>query len=94
MKSLVILITGLIGFFSFDLNAFRRSRREGHAPVRVEIELTDQKEKLKRTQRRYKNQKFKKRKNYVNRRFKYQDTRPKDARYGNQRTLRRMYRND
>lgn len=93
MKSLVMLITGLFSFLLFDLNSLRRQRPKNYAAVTIELEYIDRKLKIKKTQRKYNNSKFKKRKEYRNRHFKYQETRPKDKRFSHQKALRRMYRN-
>lgn len=93
MKSLVMLITGLFSFLLFDLNSLRRQRQKNNVSVVIELEYSDRKLKTKKTQRKYKNSKFKKRKEYRNRHFKYQETKPKDRRFSHQKSLRRMYRN-
>ena len=93
MKSLVIIVTGLFSFFLFDISLFRRQRREIVVHATIEIELSNHKEKLRRTQRKYKNRKYKKRESFPTKRFKYSKTTPKDSRFSNQKSLRRMYRN-
>jgi hypothetical protein len=93
MKSLVIIITGLFSFFLFDTNLARRLRIHENSQQSFSREQSDKKEKLKKIQRKYKNPKYKKRKVYPQKRYKYYDVKPKDNRYSNQKTLRRMYRN-
>jgi hypothetical protein len=93
MKSLVIILTGLFSFFLFDPQINRRQRRGVTSTAFIEVSLFEQKERTKRIQRKYKNKKYKTRKLYPEKRFKYRHTRPKDSRFSNQKSLRRMYRN-
>ncbi len=60
MKSLVIILTGLLSFFLFDLRSNRKQRRDLTSRDFIEISLFDQKEKTKKTQKKYKNRKYKK----------------------------------
>lgn len=94
MKKLGLILTSLFYFFLFDLTLFRRHRRDAAQSISTELEISDQKEKLKKAKRRYQNKKYKRRKFFAPQRFKYIESKPKDARYTNQKTLRRMYRND
>lgn len=93
MKSLVIIVTVFFSFSLFDINLFRRQRFGAKARPLVETELSDQKEKVRKTQRKYKNQKHKRRKLFPIKRYKYSEARPRDNRFSNQQSLRRMYRN-
>ncbi len=94
MKSLVILLSGILSFFCVDLQLFRRGSRDIYFGESISIEISDQREKRKRKTRKYKNKKYKKTKKYSQKQYKFQGTKAKDLRYSNQRLLRRMYRND
>jgi len=60
----------------------------------ISFEFSDRKNKLRRKQQKYKNRKYKKRKRYQRKNYKLKGTEARDSRYKNQKSLRRMYRND
>lgn len=93
MKLPVILVAGLFNYFLFDLNLFRNHRLHSSNRELISLEFTDQKEKIKKIQRKYKKRKYNKRKIYLNKQLCYGDSKPRDSRFNNQRSLRRMYRN-
>jgi len=94
MRSLVILFAGLFSFFYIDLRLFRNTRVGNHSSTLISTELADRKEKQKRKARKYKNKKYQKRKKYRLKSYSLKGTKAKDHRYSNQKTLRRMFRND
>ncbi len=94
MRSLVILIAGVFSFFYIDLKFFRRSESRHSLMSESSIDLNDRKKKLKRKQKKYKNRKYKKKHSYRQRNISSVTTKAKDSRYKNQKSLRRMYRND
>lgn len=91
MRSLVILIAGLFSFFYIDLNRFRKSSHGVFSVDSISIRLSDQKEKLKRKQRKYKNRKYKKKRVYQQKHYKLKGTHAKDSRYSNQNDIRLMH---
>lgn len=91
MRSLVIIIAGLFSFFYIDLRRFRKSSHGVFPTDSVSIELSEQKEKLKKKQRRYKNRKYKKRRLFQRKHYKLKGTHAKDSRYSNQKDIRRMH---
>ncbi len=93
MKLPVILIAGLFNYFLFDLNLFRNHRLHSSTRESNSFEFTDQKEKIKKIQRKYKKRKYNKKTIYLNKQVSYRDSNPRDGRFSNQRSLRRMYRN-
>lgn len=93
MRSLVIIVAGLFGFFYIDLPSLRRrSQGLAHGDA-ISIELSDYKEKNKRKQKRYKNKKYNRRRIYQQKIYKLKGTMSKDKRYNDQRKIRRMHRN-
>ncbi len=56
--------------------------------------LNKKKKRKKKKSKKYKNYKYKRRKNYKNKNFFYTKSSPKDSRFLNHKTLRRMFRND
>lgn len=93
MKSLVIILTSLFCFFLFDLQLNRRQRRSVISTAFIDVSLFEQKEKTKKIQKKYKNKKYKPKRIYPEKRLKYRQSKPKDNRFNNQKSLRRMYRN-
>ena len=93
MKFPVIFITGLFSFLLFDLNLFRKYGQHSFSYEPTHLVRSDQKEKLRKTQRQYKNRKYKQKTNYRNKKLKYTDSKSRDKRFTNQKSLRRMYRN-
>jgi len=76
------------------LRLFRKTRTGNHSFTGISLELTDRKEKQKRKARKYKNKKYQKRKKYRIKKYSLKGSKAKDHRYSNQKTLRRMFRND
>lgn len=91
MKYIIYSLVFGLSFFLFDLNLWRRNRFVfiGHSAMTREHE----KEKKRRTQRLYKNRKYKKRPVFRERFYKFRDSKARAHRFSNQQTLRRMYRN-
>lgn len=94
MRSLVILLAGLFSFFYIDLRLLRKTRVGNNSSTVISVELADRKEKLKKKTRKYKNKKYQKKKKYREKSYSLKGAKAKDHRYSNQKTLRRMFRND
>ncbi|MBK23090.1 MAG: hypothetical protein CME70_03700 [Halobacteriovorax sp.] len=94
MRSLAILAAGIFSFFYIDLRHLRKSPSVDSTDEEISFDLTDRKKKLKQKRRKYKNRKFKKRKSYGQKSLYAKNSRPRDSRYSNQKSLRRMFRND
>lgn len=92
------LIIGLLSFYAIEV---KRSslKNENLLSLGFSIErsLETEKKKKRESERKqtklYNNRKWNKRRTYKEKSLKLQGVHSKDARYSNQRTLRRMYRN-
>lgn len=93
MRSIVILIAGLFSFSSINLRLFRKSSHSAQPTSFISTSLFEEREKLKKRLKKYKNRKYKKRQRYKPKHYKLAGTMAKDNRYSNQKRLRRMYRN-
>ena len=89
MKKRIIVFVGLFSFFYVDITFNKRSYfdHRNTAP----IEFSNEKEKLKRKKRKYKNTKYTRRRDYRHKSFKLRGTHSKDSRYSNQKDIRRMH---
>ena len=93
MKHFISIILVMFSYVLFDSNRFRQ-RRSIDSANRIEIELSDRKQKLRKRKKKYKNKKYKKRKLFKNKAYALKGAHSKDSRYSSQRKLRRMFRND
>ena len=87
------LIIGILSFYAFEVR--RASLKEAHDPFTEQIERSyeDQKKREKKKEKTYDNSKWKKKRSFIDKSYKLRGSHSKDARYSNQRKLRRMYRN-
>ncbi len=92
MKVLVIIITYAFCFTLVDSRIFRR-RSFKYYELNTSLDISDQKQKRKRTSKKYKNKKYKRPKIYQQKGYKLSGSFSKDKRYSNQRSLRRMFIN-
>jgi hypothetical protein len=88
------LVIGLLSFFAFE---FKRNDHKSYesfcSDIKIERTYEARRRQLKKREKRYKNSKWRKRKTYATKAYKFQGSNPKDARFFNQRMLRRMFRN-
>tara|TARA_R110000868_G_scaffold32343_3_gene117643 strand:- start:1197 stop:1454 length:258 start_codon:yes stop_codon:yes gene_type:complete len=82
----------LFSYVHFDTYRFK-TRSIGHTAITNPRELNKNKEKQRRQKRKYDNLKFKQRQYYQAKQLKFTSAKAKDARFSNQRKLRRMFRN-
>ncbi len=93
MKHFVSIVLVMFSCVLFDSNRFRK-RRSIDSAIRIEIELSDKKQKRRKRKRKYKNRKYKEKKRFRNKGYALKGSHSKDSRYSSQRKLRRMFRND
>lgn len=93
MKRLFIAFAIAFSHTLIDLNLLNRRSKSTTFVITSERDLEDTKQKKHRNRRQYKSGKYTKLKMYAKRHFKFNDSRPKDHRYSDQKKLRRMYRN-
>lgn len=89
------LIIGLLSFYAVEIR--KSSLKSDHPLDSYSIEYSIEKKKKRESEKKkrtnYDNRKWKKKKVFKDKKLKIRGTEAKDARYSNQRMLRRMYRN-
>lgn len=87
-------IVGLLSFYYVEVRtAFRRVEAGADESIERLYEKKKQKNKEKKKERPYDNRKWKKRKKFREKTFSLRGGNPKDVRFSNQKSLRRMFRN-
>lgn len=89
------LIIGILSFYAVEIR--RSSLKSDHSLNGYSIEYSIEKKKKRESEKKkistYNNRKWKKKKIFKEAKLKIKGTHAKDARYSNQKMLRRMYRN-